>query len=56
MAVMGVAQMRMGMFQLPVAVLMGMQERLMTVEMAVLLTQKQRHAGGHQSRCQQQGR
>ena len=39
-----------------VAVAMGMQERLMTVEMAVLLTQQQRHTGGHQSRRQQQGR
>lgn len=39
-----------------VAVAMGMQERLMTVEMAVLLPQQQRHAGSHQSRSQQQGR
>ena len=89
MAVMGIAHMRMDMFQLPVAVLMGMpkgaisrvprqilrgvfvlvvgvdaagivsvamgmQERFMTVEMAVLLTQQQSHTGGHQSRSEKQ--
>jgi len=39
-----------------VAVAMGMQERFMAMQVAVLLTQQQRHARGHQSRRQQQGR
>ncbi len=91
MAVMGIAHMRVGMLQLPVAVLMGMpegavgrlplqilrsmgvlmvgvaaagivavamgmQERLMAMQVAVLLPQQQRHTGGHQSRRQQQRR
>ena len=38
-----------------VVVAMGVQERFMAMQVAVLLPQQQRHARGHQSRRQQQG-
>lgn len=39
-----------------VAVAMGVLQRLMPMQVAVLLTQQQRNTDGHQPRGQQQGR